>query len=83
MTVALDKPIPLQQPPPPRTKRWTEAEYYQIIEKGAFRGQRVFLFRGEIFEMSPQLHPHAFAMTRLAPALAFLLGQNSGQQTGI
>jgi Uma2 family endonuclease len=82
MSLALETPIPLQ-PPPPRVKRWTKEEYYQVIEKGAFRGQHVFLFRGEIFEMSPQLHPHAFAMTRLTPALVFLLGPNSGFEVRI
>ena len=82
MALALDTPT-LLQPPPPRAKRWTKAEYYKIIEKGAFRGQHVFLFRGEIYEMSPQLHPHAFAMTRLTSSLVFLLGQNSGFEVRI
>lgn len=77
MSLAVETPV-LEQPAPPHVKRWTKQEYYEIIERGAFRGQRVFLFRGEIFEISPQLHPHAFAVTRLTSALVLLFGENSG-----
>lgn len=77
MSLAIESPV-IEASHPPRVKRWTKREYYQVIEEGAFRGQHVFLFRGEIFELSPQLHPHAFAVTRLTPALVRLFGENAG-----
>lgn len=77
MTLVVENPI-LGKPFAPRLKRWTKQEYYHLIEEGAFRGQHVFLFRGEIFEMSPQLHPNAFAVTRLTSALVLLFGADSG-----
>jgi Uma2 family endonuclease len=77
MSLTVDPPI-VAQPPPPRVKRWTKKEYQALIEKGGLRGQHVFLFRGEIFEMSPQLYPHGFAVTRLTPALVTLFGAGAG-----
>jgi Uma2 family endonuclease len=72
MTIAID------QPPPPRVKRWTKREYNEMVERGAFRGQHVYLFRGELIEMSPQYHPHAFAVTRLTTALVVAFGMGGG-----
>ncbi len=49
----------------PQTKRWTREEFYELAEQGYFRGKRVQLIDGEIFEMAPQGHPHAKAITLL------------------
>jgi Uma2 family endonuclease len=77
MTIAID------QPPPPHVKRWTKREYNELIERGAFQGQRVYLFRGELIEMSPQYHPHAFAVTRLNKALFLAFGVDGGYEIRI
>jgi Uma2 family endonuclease len=73
MSVVID-----QQPPAPRLKRWTKQEYNDLVERGAFRGQHVYLFRGELIEMSPQYHPHAFAVTKLNSALLRAFGLDAG-----
>ena len=46
----------------PKTIRWTREDYYKMAEAGLFEGRRVELIRGEIFEMTPQLSPHAAAV---------------------
>ena len=43
----------------PHGIRWTVDEYYKMYEQGLFHGKRVELLKGEIFEMSPMLSPHA------------------------
>lgn len=43
----------------PHGIRWTVDEYYQMNELGLFYGRRVELIKGEIFEMSTMLSPHA------------------------
>lgn len=52
----------LSQPHLPHPKKWTKREYLELIEHGTFENQRVFLFRGEIIEMAPHGHPHAFGI---------------------
>jgi Uma2 family endonuclease len=66
------------QPPRPHLKRWTKREYNRLTELGAFDGQKVYLFRGSLIEMSPQHHPHAFAVTKLTNALFAAFGVNGG-----
>jgi Uma2 family endonuclease len=70
--------IAVEQPRPPRRKLWTTDEYNQLVEKGVFQGQRLYLFRGELIEMSPQYHPHAFAVTELDDALRLVFGIRQG-----
>jgi Uma2 family endonuclease len=72
MTIAID------QPPPPRVKRWTKREYNEMVARGAFEGQRLYLFRGELIEMSPQYRPHAFAITELTEILLLIFGIRKG-----
>ena len=55
----------------PHGIRWTVDEYYQMYELGLFYGRRVELIKGEIFEMSPMLSPHA---TSIQLVLRVLLG---------
>jgi Uma2 family endonuclease len=55
----------MEQPHSPRPKKWTKDEYLELVELGAFRKQRVYLFRGDIIEMAPHGHPHAFAIMKL------------------
>jgi Uma2 family endonuclease len=74
MTLAVD------QPRPPRVKRWTKREYLDLLERGAFRGMRVYLFRGDLIEMPPQLHPHAFAVMKLSAALVRAFGLDAGYE---
>lgn len=77
MTIAID------QPPPPHVKRWTKREYSEMIERGAFQGQHVYLFRGELVEMSPQYHAHAFAVTRLTKALVLAFAADGSHEVRI
>jgi len=49
----------------PKPKLWTREEFYELAEQGYFRGKRVQLIDGEIFEIAPQGHPHSKAITLL------------------
>src|SRR5688500_5506338 len=71
------------QPPPPRVKKWTKEEYYDAVARGMFKGQRLFLFRGDLIVMSPQEHPHAFAVMRLAPWLTTTFELDAGYDVRI
>jgi Uma2 family endonuclease len=62
MTLQAQEPRTAQEPKP---KLWTREEFYELAEQGYFRGKRVQLIDGEIFEMAPQGHPHAKAVTFL------------------
>jgi Uma2 family endonuclease len=56
----------LNNPSKPHLKRWTKREYHAAVDRGAFRGERVFLFRGELIEMPPMGSLHAFGITNLS-----------------
>jgi Uma2 family endonuclease len=60
MSLILDKPTE------PRVKRWTKREYDDLVEKGAFQNQRVYLFRGELIEMPPMGAPHAQCLMKIS-----------------
>ncbi|HEY7118505.1 MAG TPA: Uma2 family endonuclease [Tepidisphaeraceae bacterium] len=72
-----------QHPAPPHVKHWTKDEYNTLTEQGVFSGQRLYLFRGELIEMSPQLHPHAFAVMQLTAALFRAFGVDQGYKVRI
>jgi Uma2 family endonuclease len=43
----------------PMPRKWTRDEYYEMARLGFFRGRRVFLLGGEIFEMAGQGNWHS------------------------
>lgn len=49
-----------------RRRRWTKEEYYRLGKLAFFRGQRVELIEGMIMVLSPQMPPHATAVTQIA-----------------
>jgi Uma2 family endonuclease len=55
----------LNNPAKPHLKRWTKEEYNDSVDRGAFKKQRVFLFRGELIEMPPMKAPHAFGISNI------------------
>jgi len=61
--------VALQQPQPPHVKRWTKAEYNEQVDRGTFDGQRLYLFRGELIEMSPMQNPHAMSVMKATKIL--------------
>jgi Uma2 family endonuclease len=75
--------LAIEQPPPPWVKRWTKREYNELVERGAWQGQHIYLFRGELIEMSPQYHPHAFAITELVDALHLHFGIRQGYKVRV
>src|SRR5438270_5853146 len=78
MSIAVEQPQVIPQPRPPHVKRWTKREYRELTALGALRDQRIYLFRGELIEMSPQLHPHQFAVMQLNVALHQTYGVAAG-----
>jgi Uma2 family endonuclease len=60
----------------PRTRRWTRAEYDNLIEKGAFNpGERLELVAGVLLVREPQGSPHATGIRLVAQALRAAFGQ--------
>lgn len=59
----------------PKGIRWTVEEYYKMYEQGLFQGKRVELIKGEIFEMSPMLSPHATSIGLVADILSHVFDQ--------
>jgi Uma2 family endonuclease len=53
MTLVADNPAK------PHVKRWTKQEYNALVDRGAFQGMRVYLYRGELIEMPPMGSLHA------------------------
>jgi Uma2 family endonuclease len=47
----------------PRPKRWTKAEYRQLLERAGTDKLRYELIDGEIIEMPPQTDVHSYAIT--------------------
>ena len=47
----------------PGVHRFTRAEYERMAADGYFEDQRVELLAGEILDMSPQNHPHAWTIS--------------------
>jgi Uma2 family endonuclease len=53
----------------PQPKKWTGAEYDQLVELGTFARQRVELIQGEVLQMSPMDDEHVKAVVRAQYAL--------------
>src|SRR5437879_5219089 len=73
MTVAIDKPAF-----PPRVKRWTKREYNDLVERGFFNGQRLYLYRGELIEVAPMGMRHAHGITNAMDWLFDQFGKDPG-----
>lgn len=58
----------------PRTRRWSRAEFYQMMDLGWFLGQSVELIRGEILEMPNQKSGHYAAIDKTARRLEAAFG---------
>jgi Uma2 family endonuclease len=55
--------IAAPQPQQPHAKRWTKEEYNRLVDRGVFHeDSRFYLFRGELIQMPPMLHPHAMSV---------------------
>lgn len=66
---------PLKKNGTPHGIRWTVDEYYQMYELGLFYGRRVELIKGEIFEMSPMLSPHATSIQLVLKVFLEIFGK--------
>lgn len=60
---------------PPIPKRWTLAEYYQLIARGLLDDQRLELVDGEILQISPHGGPHALTITLVQEVLLSAFGE--------
>jgi Uma2 family endonuclease len=54
--------------------KWTLDEYHQMVESGVLDDRHVELLQGEIVEMSPEKHLHAYSSTSSGEYLTRLLG---------
>ena len=53
----------------PHGIRWSVEDYYKMYDLGLFEGRCVELIKGEIFEMSPLLPPHATSIQLVSEPL--------------
>jgi Uma2 family endonuclease len=60
----------LNNPSKPHLKRWTKQEYHAEVDRGSFRRQRIFLYRGELIEMPPMGSLHRFGIANLTDWLS-------------
>lgn len=61
----------------PRTRRWTRAEYDNLIDRGVFQpGERLELLAGQLVVREPQGDPHSFAVELVNEALRSAFGPN-------
>lgn len=59
----------------PRTRRWTRAEYNDLIDKGVFQpGERLELLGGQLVVREPQGDPHVYAIELVNEALRSAFG---------
>jgi Uma2 family endonuclease len=68
MTLILDNPAG------PHLKRWTKREYFIEVDRGAFRRQNIFLYRGELIEMAPMGSLHRFGIANVTDWLSRVSG---------
>ncbi|MBM3795052.1 MAG: hypothetical protein FJW31_13500 [Acidobacteria bacterium] len=67
-------PAPVQQEGP-RRKRFTRAEYEELIASGFFAGQRCELVNGELIDKMGQKPPHAKVIRSLQARLTRVFGE--------
>jgi Uma2 family endonuclease len=68
-------PVTTQQPQRGvKRYRWTAKEYYRLSANGFFRGKRVELIEGVIYEMAAQLNFHAISIALTEDALRAAFG---------
>ena len=59
----------------PRTRRWTRAEYDNLIDNGVFQpGERVELLAGQLVVREPQSDPHSLAVELVNEAIRAAFG---------
>lgn len=58
----------------PRPYRWTQEQFYQMLDLGWFQDQRVELIGGEVVEMAAQLDLHLASLTLTGDALRAAFG---------
>jgi Uma2 family endonuclease len=80
MTAAVASPLSTPPPPvgfEPRAHRWTRVEYHELGRLGVFRGQRVELIGGQIYDMSPIGSFHATAAAKAVRAMFRTFGESA------